>query len=309
MLSVVVPATDSPPTLARCLAALAAAADGSDEVLVIREPAGSGFAAARRKGASAAQGDLIAFVDSDVLVHHDALTRLRAAFVEDPHLAAVFGSYDDSPEAPDVVSRFRNLLHHYVHQSSPGGIGSFWGGLGAVRREAFEAVGGFDPAEKWLDDVDLGMRLTAAGFRVELRPDIQGMHLKHWTLASMVWTDFARRGVPWVELLLRHRATPPRQLNLAWRHRATAVATVLAVLALGARRPQAVLAALTAIVVLNGRFYALLVRREGPARAAAGVGLHAIHHLASTAAIVVGGAVYALRRSRARLDPESTFER
>ena len=33
-----------------------------------------------------------------------------------PASTALFGSYDDAPAAPGLVSQFRNLLHHYVHQ-------------------------------------------------------------------------------------------------------------------------------------------------------------------------------------------------
>lgn len=287
MLTVVVPATDNPPTLQRCLGALAAAKDGPDELIVVDRAPDSGFAAARRAGVAAAHGDVIAFVDSDVLVHRDALARLRSAFDDDPSLAAVVGSYDDAPEAPGIVSRFRNLLHHHVHQSSPGAIGSFWGGLGAVRRAAFDAVGGFDPEERWLDDVDLGMRLVAAGFRIELRPDIQGTHLKRWTLRTMIWTDFAIRGVPWVQLLFKHR-TLSNELNLGWRHRASAASTLGAVGALVARRPLGIAVGLGVLVALNRPFYALVLRREGPSRAAAAVGLHAIHHLTAVAGIVGG---------------------
>ncbi len=39
-----------------------------------------------------------------------------ARFEADPGLAALFGSYDDSPAAPGLVSQYRNLLHHFVHQ-------------------------------------------------------------------------------------------------------------------------------------------------------------------------------------------------
>lgn len=297
MLTVVVPATDNPPTLQRCLDALSAAGQGADELIVVREPPAAGFAAARRTGAAAATGDVIAFVDSDVLVHRDALALIRSAIEGDVSLAAVFGSYDDAPEAPEVVSRFRNLLHHHIHQSSPGTIASFWGGLGAVRRDALDAVGGFDPNERWLDDVDLGMRLAAAGFRIELRPDIQGTHLKRWTLRSMIWTDFANRGIPWVQLLFRHR-TLSAELNLGWRHQASAVGAVAAAAALVTRRPLGAAAGLGTLVVLNRPFYALVLRREGLARVTMAIGLHAIHHLTAVAALAGGVAVYASGRVR-----------
>src|SRR5687767_11799757 len=93
-IAVVVPATDGPATLGRCLDGIAAASSPADEVIVVDRPAGAGPAAARNTGAARARAEVIAFVDSDVVVHPDALARIRRAFASDPGLCAVFGSYD-----------------------------------------------------------------------------------------------------------------------------------------------------------------------------------------------------------------------
>src|SRR5687767_2667447 len=113
-MAVVVPATDRPPTVARCVSALEASTEPPDELVVVERPAGVGPAAARNAGVAATSSDLIAFVDADVLVDSEALAKMRARFDADPQLGAVFGSYDDRPPAPGTVSRFRNLLHHHV---------------------------------------------------------------------------------------------------------------------------------------------------------------------------------------------------
>jgi hypothetical protein len=289
-LTAIVPATNEPPTLDRCLDALRGGSRPPDELIVVTEPEGAGPAAARNAGAHRAAGDVLVFVDADVVVAPDALARLEATLDADPALTAVFGSYDDSPEAPGPVSGFRNLLHHHVHQASPGAVPTFWAGLGAVRRGAFDAAGGFDedryPAPS-IEDIELGARMAAAGARIELDPAIQGKHLKRWTLASSVATDFASRGVPWVELVVRTGA-PAGVLNLGWRHRASAGLSVLGAAAVLRRRPLAVVGALAGILVLNRDLYRLLLERRGAATAAAGVGLHVIHHLTSAAALVAG---------------------
>ena len=185
----------------------------ADRVLRISPP-GYGPPAARNRGAAVARAPVIIFVDADVRVHPDALRRLRDTLAARPELSAVFGAYDLAPAAPGLVSQYRNLLHSYVHRRDAGQAFTFWTGLGAIRREALESAGGFDERER-LDDVELGYRLTGAGRRILLDPDIVGTHLKRWTLANVVTTDVLYRGVPWVRLLLTGRRPPGRPtLNL-----------------------------------------------------------------------------------------------
>ncbi len=169
-LTAIVPATNSPPTLAACLEAIRSADDPPEELIVATE--GIGPAAARNDGARQASGEVLVFVDADVLPHHDAFARIRRAFDRNPELVALFGSYDDAPAAKGMVSEFRNLLHHHVHHEAPGPASTFWTGLGAIRRDAFEQVGGFDAvrSEPSLEDVDLGVRLAATRARIELDP-------------------------------------------------------------------------------------------------------------------------------------------
>lgn len=286
-LAVVVPATDRPPTLERCLAALRRGTRTPEETIVQEEPSGSGPAAARNLGVARCGAEVLVFVDSDVEVHADALERIARHFAEDPELAAVFGAYDDDPADPALTSRYRNLLHHHVHTGAAGEAETFWAGLGAVRRAAFEAAGGFDP-ERFphasVEDIELGMRLRRGGGRVLLDPQIRGRHLKAWTPLSMVRTDFARRGVPWARLLLREGGDSTA-LNLSRRRRASTGASVALLAALLARRPRLAAAALLANLAFDRDLYALLARRGGPRLLLAGIGLHQLHQLTAAASV------------------------
>jgi Glycosyl transferase family 2 len=300
-LTAIVPATNGPPTLERCIAAIRAADAPPEEILVIDEPPLASPAAARNKGARIATGDVLVFVDSDVSVHADAFSRIRARFGADPTLTAVFGSYDDSPPAPGLVSAFRNLLHHHVHQEGGGPATTFWAGLGAIGTAEFLELGGFDErfGSASVEDIELGMRLTAAKRRIELDPSIQGTHLKRWTLGGMLYTDLFRRGVPWVALLLASRSASTT-LNLGWRHRASAGVSFAAVAAAVARRLKVAAALLLMLVALNAPFYRLLLRRQGLLRSTVGVGLHALHHLTGVAAVPLGLLSYLRQAARDR---------
>jgi GT2 family glycosyltransferase len=294
-LAVIIPATDDPPGLERCLAALEASEYRPEELIVQREPAHAGPAAARNLGTATTTADVLVFVDSDVEVHPDALTRIRERFAADPALAAVFGAYDDDPADPGLTSRYRNLLHHHVHAGAAGEAETFWAGLGAIRRDAFDAAGGFDAdrfPEPSVEDIELGMRLRRQGARIVLDPEIRGRHLKAWTPRNMVATDFSRRAVPWARLLLRDGGGSTA-LNLGWKQRASAATSVTLLGSLLARRPRLAAAALIANLLLDRDLYALLARRGGQRLLLAGIGLHQLHQLTAAASVPVAIVLHA----------------
>jgi cellulose synthase/poly-beta-1,6-N-acetylglucosamine synthase-like glycosyltransferase len=293
-LSVIVPATDDPVTIDRCRRAIAAAKEAPADVLVVDAAPGEGAAHARNAGALEATGNVLVFVDADVAVHPDAFVRIGRAFEEAPALTALFGSYDDTPSANGVVSVFRNLLHHHIHQTDHTPAQTFWAGLGAIRRDAFEALGGFDtvtPHRRAVEDIELGMRLVDAGGRIELDPELRCTHMKPWTLASMLRADLVNRGVPWVGLLVAKRRVPA-SLNLRWRHRLSAASWVVAVVALIRRRRLTLVAALSLSGWLNRSFYRLLRDRHGDRLAVIGFLLHGLHHLTAVVSVPVGVVVY-----------------
>jgi GT2 family glycosyltransferase len=305
-LSVVIPATDRRPTLERTVAAVARAAESPEEVIVVEEPHHIGPAAARNLGSRDATGDVLVFVDADVEVHEDAFVRIRAAFDNDSELTAIFGSYDDDPAAGSIVSDFRNLLHHHVHHQSEGPATTFWAGLGAVRRDVFLSVGGFDEtrfASSSVEDIELGTRLAREGGRIVLDPLIQGKHLKSWTLADMVHTDLLRRGVPWLRLMLED-GSHSTALNLGWRHRLGTGGSVLLLAAIVRRSYRVAVGILAFLVILDRPFYELLFRRRGGRHLAAGVPLHIAHRLTAAIAVPVAITAHLLQKWSHRGDRE-----
>jgi len=175
----------------------------------------SGPARARNLGAKHARGELLLFLDADVRVHPDTLERVAHAFAADPELDALIGSYDDSPDSPDFISQYKNLMHSFVHQTARQQAGTFWSGCGAIRKSVFEAAGGFDESfvRPSIEDIELGYRLHAAGRKIVLDRTVQVTHLKHWSFWSLLKTDILDRGIPWTELIYRDRHMP-NDLNL-----------------------------------------------------------------------------------------------
>ena len=101
-------------------------------VKTLRLHSRTGPASARNEGARAAQGDILFFVDADVEVPRDIIAQLTAVFLWEPDLAALFGSYDDEPAAPNFLSQYRNLFHHYIHQTAQAEASTFWGACGGL---------------------------------------------------------------------------------------------------------------------------------------------------------------------------------
>ncbi len=226
-ISVIVPEKNGGAKLRKSLSALTKAtppptelivvADGdTDESWRIAEEFGAkvlktqipqGPARARNLGAREATGDILFFVDADVVIAPDAIHQIEVAFSDHPQWAALFGSYDDEPGEANFLSQYKNLLHHYVHQISNEEASTFWAGCGAIRRQIFMELGGFDESYRkpCIEDIELGYRLKQAGHRIRLLKDLQVKHLKHWGIISLTKSDFFDRALPWTELILRDR--------------------------------------------------------------------------------------------------------
>jgi len=171
---------------------------------VLRIPTPGGPGRARNLGARAAKGDILFFVDADVTIPRDAISQIVAVFEHTPDIAAVFGSYDDEPFETNFLSQYKNLFHHYVHQAGNEEASTFWAACGAIRREVFLAMGGFDEGycRPSIEDIELGYRLKRAGYRIRLLKELKVKHLKRWDILSLLRADFFYRALPWTRLIL-----------------------------------------------------------------------------------------------------------
>jgi glycosyltransferase involved in cell wall biosynthesis len=235
----------------------------------------SGPANARNLAAMTAKGEVLLFVDADVVVKHDTLTKVANAFRLNPTIAALFGSYDDEPAEENFLSQYKNLQHHFVHQTSDSNASTFWAGLGAVRRDVFLSVGGFD-CEQFpvpsIEDIELGMRLRGAGHSILLAKEIQAKHLKRWDILSLIRTEILCRAVPWSRLILARRGMiNDMNLKTADRLSAVLVGLSLAALPLAFWKPVTVIIPLSFLLIvfyLNRKIFSFFANVKGPIFAA-----------------------------------------
>jgi len=318
-LSVIIPAHNASDTIGRVLDALLAGSGAAPEILVVddastdetaalvehypvqllRRDTCGGPSAARNQAVEHATGELVVFIDADVEVAPDTLALIAAHFSANPDIAALFGSYDSAPAAPGLISRYRNLLHHFVHQHGAREAATFWCGCGAVRRHVFRELGGLSEAfpRPSIEDIEFGARLHDAGHRIHLVPEIQVKHLKAWSLGRMIRTDVFQRAIPWTLLILgsRHRRW---DLNLQFRHRLSAMTVFgfLPLLIAGLVVHPLILVAAAACLLLfhllNRDLFRFFVNTEGVCFALATLPLLLLFYVYSTLAFGAGLALH-----------------
>ena len=162
-----------------------------------------GPATARNKGAAVARGAILFFLDSDTAVFPDTLALAMQRLVRSS-ADAVVGVYAKEPLNSGFFPRYYCLLKHASHQVACDRYTVFASQCAAIRREVFEAVGGFAPMGPGVDveNEELGRRVAARG-RIVLDPEVQVAHefKTGWPLAQALY----RRSLWWTRYFKQHR--------------------------------------------------------------------------------------------------------
>jgi GT2 family glycosyltransferase len=185
------------------LPAGAGAEDGL-RTIVVRLMENPGYSVACNQGAAAASGDWLLFMNSDVMVDLDCLgdvldavdgdgtigiatCRLRRPDGRLDHachrgIPSVFDSLAYKSGLDRLRPGSRRLGHYRLTWLDPAeshDVEACTGAFLLIRREAFEAVGGWDEAY-WFyaEDLDLCLRVSRAGWRVRYVATASAVHLK-----------------------------------------------------------------------------------------------------------------------------------
>jgi len=324
-ISVIVPVYNGSKTISHCLESISKSSyanfecivvddrssDNSVEIAesfgvrVIRLDAQKGAAHARNQGSKIAQGDILLFIDSDVTIPPDLLDKVARTFKKNPEISALFGSYDDQPGSPNFISQYKNLFHHYIHQTSRQEASTFWSGCGAVKREVFDAVSGFDHdnySSASIEDIEMGSRLRKMGFQILLEKDIQVKHLKYFSFFYLIKSDLFDRAIPWTTLMLKNKQLAT-DLNLKSEHKLSAAIILLILLTLVITTKSlwfalALPPLLTVFFHLNHDFYTFYINKKGYGFTLKVVPLHFLYYLYSTLGFFIGFCRYLYAKIR-----------
>ena len=320
-LSIVVPTRDSADTVADALCAilvtrlprhtyeLIVVDDGSADATatiaaryadkVIRLSGRSqGPAYARNRGVELSQGEIVAFVDPDVMVRPGTLPRMVATLAEHPNIDGVSALHDAEPRATNFVSQYWNLLLRFGEQRYLKDDAQFPSGCGAVRRSVLLSAGMFD---EWrfptasLEGVELGQRLQGSGRRLLLLPDVEITHLRRWSFRSVCAEVWQRSALLSRSLgYHRTRASAPSEVVFTLSRSLIPAFGIMGMLVLvAAFLPEPRLefrsAIVLAVVLLtNLPIYRFYTRERGVAFAIAAVPLHLVVQTVSGLALCAG---------------------
>ena len=162
------------------------------ELIELSQNLGAGKA--RNQGAKKATGEILVFLDADVYLEPGALAMIEQFFEKNPSASGLVGNYTQLPADKNFCSVYHNLFTVYHHQLSESQIKWFWGAMSAIRKEVFEQVGGFPenfPGAS-AEDIELGFRITKAGYKIFYLPELKGVHAHYFTLRSMLSNDWRK---------------------------------------------------------------------------------------------------------------------
>jgi glycosyltransferase involved in cell wall biosynthesis len=159
----------------------------------------------RLVGAHQSDGEIILFVDSDIVVAPTSIELIHQYFSANPDCDAITGLLSCTDLGQGFSTDYKNLYMNFNFRKLPETVTFVYGSIFAVRRSILVAADGVIHLE-WAEDTALGQSLFRQGKKIVLLKDLEVTHLKKYTLLSLLRNDF---WVPfdWAQIFLK---------NLGW---------------------------------------------------------------------------------------------
>ncbi len=178
--------------------AAVAALDADPRLRILTPGTNTGFAGGCNLAAREARYEELVFVNSDLVVHDDAIARLVAR-LDDDRVGLATGAVL-LPGEPATVNSIGNPIHYLMfswagdfgepfsahdHEEDVAGI---CGGFFACRRELWRELGGFDEHYfAYAEDVDLSLRARQLGATIVFEPRAVGVHHYEFKKNNTKW--------------------------------------------------------------------------------------------------------------------------
>nr|MBP7217181.1 glycosyltransferase [Candidatus Omnitrophota bacterium] len=250
-----------------------ASTDGSNALIskfpvkLIRLKKNMGSGNARNVGMLQSSGDLVIFIDADVVVQSDSFPLLLRSFQDDLTLDAVIGCFSVEHPNRNFFSQYKNLYMHYIFCQMPDHVDFLFTSICALKRTTWL---NFMKTRLKTDDTELGQRYSAGGRKIMLHKSINVVHLKRHTFVSFFKNEFL---IPrdWAVIFLRNQGFAQLVRKRRFAHaKGNQIIGILIVLLIpmivalwGVGSFMAVLLCLGVFFSLQARFLAFLYRSRG----------------------------------------------
>ena len=214
--SIIIPAHDSQATLERCLRSILgsrfsepyelivvddASRDDTPGIAarlgakVLRSPSCRGPGFARNLGAKAAEGGVLVFIDSDVLLSEDTLQKIDDFFRVEKDFSVLSCNFDPACEMTDPISRYKHLYVGQCYSDQPKEVYWVFASTVAVKKDVFQSAGGFGEKTWVLEDELFGRKLSKKGYRLAFGEQIRVNHVRQYSFFEFLRGEIRRSRV------------------------------------------------------------------------------------------------------------------
>jgi glycosyltransferase involved in cell wall biosynthesis len=157
---------------------------------IFKTPERTGPAGARNLGIQHAAGDMLVFVDADIVVQPSTLRRLLESFLQRPDIVSVCGTYTSHCDYRNISSLYQKNYNEYKIIFLPPYGPYITTALFCIPRDTMKDAGGLRPDIYTGEDYELGLRLTEGRGVNFFNKSIRVTHNKHVTFGQLIRQKF-----------------------------------------------------------------------------------------------------------------------
>ena len=213
-ISIIIPTFNASLTLKECLASIFSSSFKNYEVIVVSDnstddsvkiasefntniielPENKGPGNARNEGAKIALGDILLFIDSDVIINKDSLSLIIDKFTSGK-VEAIQGVYSHEPTYESSATQFyQSYLYYYVWSINKKYASTLVTGCFAIKKDIFNKFEGFDAnmQKASCEDEKFGYSLIKNGYKILILRDLQVIHRVNYNLIKFIKRRFGQ---------------------------------------------------------------------------------------------------------------------
>ncbi|MHB9053947.1 MAG: glycosyltransferase family 2 protein [Thermoleophilia bacterium] len=166
----------------------------SNGITVVEHSENRGTATARNTGANNSTGEILVFIDSDVVIHEDTIQKCVDRFENDQTVSVIVGMPDKTNKYPGVVTAHFLMRMYFRLLKFSDNVSYTNGTMTAVRRNVFDKIGGYNENLKTpgIEDAEFGLEAYRNNEKIYLDKTNLVTHNKKIDFFGLIRSDMAR---------------------------------------------------------------------------------------------------------------------